>query len=260
MRRMMLRRLAFPMLLLIFVAGIAAACGDAVTSEPSPEVVETAEAESRDVTIVAPVSTTPEADDNGDEPITLDGRVFGHGETGVILAHMRPADQTSWYPFAQVLADTGKFTVMTFNFRGYGDSTGEKQFDRIDTDLTAAYDYMRHELDMDRIFLVGASMGGTASLVVGARVPVEGVVSISSPEQFPPIDATTTVGEITAPKLFITSEDDIPAARSQEKFWELAQVPKQQHVYDGDAHGTALFDGPHADDLRQRIIGFLETN
>jgi pimeloyl-ACP methyl ester carboxylesterase len=260
MRRMMLRRLTFPVLLLILVAGIAAACGDAVTSEPSPEVVETAEAESRDVTIVAPASTTPESGDNGEEPVTLDGRVFGHGETGVILAHMRPADQTSWYPFAQVLADTGDYTVMTFNFRGYGDSTGDKQFDRIDTDLTAAYDYMKDELDMQRIFLVGASMGGTASLVVGARVPIEGVVSISSPEQFPPIDATTTVGEITAPKLFITSEDDIPAARSQEKFWELAQEPKQQHIYDGDAHGTALFDGPHGDDLRQRIIGFLQAN
>ena len=109
------------LLLLILVAGIAAACGDAVTSEPSPEVVETAEAESRDVTIVAPASTTPESGDNGEEPVTLDGRVFGHGETGVILAHMRPADQTSWYPFAQVLADTGDYTVMTFNFRGYGD-------------------------------------------------------------------------------------------------------------------------------------------
>ena len=52
----------------------------------------------------------------------------------------------------------------------------------------------------------------------------------------------------------------MPAARSQEKFWELAQEPKQQHIYDGDAHGTALFDGPHAEDLRQRIIAFLEAN
>jgi pimeloyl-ACP methyl ester carboxylesterase len=212
------------LLLLLALSAFVTGCGDAVTSEPSPEVVATAEAEARDITIIAPVSTTPTSDDDDKQPISLDGRLFGRGETGVILAHMRPADQTSWYPFAQVLADTGRYTVMTFDFRGYGDSTGEKQFDRIDTDLEAAYEYMRDVLGFDRVFLVGASMGGTASLVVGSRVPVEGVISISSPEQFPPIDATLTVGGITAPKLFVSSEDDVPAMRAQEKFWDLAST------------------------------------
>lgn len=248
------------LLLLLAVAVFAAGCGDAVTSEPSPEVVATAEAEARDIAITAPLSTTPASDDDDKAPITLDGRLFGHGEIGVILAHMRPADQTSWYPFAQMLADTGTYTAMTFDFRGYGDSTGEKQFDRIDTDLQAAYEYMRDELGIDRIFLIGASMGGTAALVVGSRVPVDGVISISSPEQFPPIDATLTVGDITAPKLFVSSKDDVPAMRAQEKFWDLAQQPKEQYLYEGSAHGTALFDGANAADLERRIMAFLGAN
>jgi pimeloyl-ACP methyl ester carboxylesterase len=256
----MSQRLTRLLALLIVGAALSAACGDPVTSEPSPEVVATAEAEARDVTIVAPVSTTPTSDDEGKEPLMLDGRLFGHGDVGVILAHMRPADQTSWYPFAQTLADTGEYTVMTFDFRGYGESTGEKQFDRIDTDLTAAYEYMHDDLGIERVYLVGASMGATAALIVGARVPVEGVVAISSLEQFPPLDATLTVGEITAPKLFITSEDDVPAMRSQEEFWKLAQEPKEQHIYEGSAHGVALFDGPHGADLERRIIDFLRTN
>ena len=243
--------------LLFTIAALSAACGDPTSSTPSPEVVATAEAQARTVSFPAQYSTTPEKDDDEEDPIVLDARVFGRGETGVILAHMRPADQSSWYPFATELAETGDFTVLTFDFRGYGESTGEKQFDRIDTDLEAAYEYMRDTLGVGTIYLVGASMGGTASLVVAARLPVAGVISISSPGQFPPLDAVETVSDITAPKLFITAEDDVPAFRSQEEFWEAAQEPKAQQIYDGDEHGTALLDGPHALDLRARLLSFL---
>lgn len=241
----------------LIVAASLAACGEAARHTPSPETVATAEAVARNVTFPAPFSTTPTATDGDQDPIVLDARVFGSGDTGVILAHMRTADQSSWFAFATELAATGDFTVMTFDFRGYGASTGERLFDRIDTDLTAAYSYMRDTMKIDRIFLVGASMGGTAALVVGAHATVAGVVSISSPAQFQPLDAIETVDEISAPKLFITSRDDVPAFRNQEAFWALSAGPKAQHIYDGEAHGTALFDGPHAADLRVRLLAFL---
>jgi len=254
-----MRPLTVLLSIVLVVATLAGACGGSVTSEPSPEVVATAEAEARPVTITAAAAITPTSDEPED-PVPLEGRVFGSGDVGVILSHMRLDDQTAWYPFAQELADTGDYTVLTFDFRGFGESTGEKQFDRIDADLTAAYDYMKDELGIDKVFLVGSSMGGTASLVVAASVPVAGVVSISAPGQFPPIDAEMIVGDITEPKLFITSEDDVPQARTQETFWELAREPKQQHVYEGDAHGTALFDSPHGGDLERRILDFLMSN
>lgn len=249
-----------PRVLAAVLALAFAACGDTGNTKPPPEVVETAESVARTVTFTSQFSTTPEAGDDEQDPITLDGRVFGAGPTGIILAHMRPADQTEWFPFATELAETGEFTVLTFDFRGYGESTGDKQFDRIDTDLEAAIDYMRNALNIEKIFLVGASMGGTAALVVGARVDVAGIVSISAPGQFPPLDALDHVDEVTEPKLFVTSKDDVPQARTQDQFWEIAPAPKQQQIYDGSAHGTALFDGPHSADLKQRILGFLRAN
>jgi pimeloyl-ACP methyl ester carboxylesterase len=173
---------------------------------------------------------------------------------------MRPSDQTSWFPFATTLAETGDYTVLTFDFRGYGESTGDKQFDRIDTDLESAFEYMRDALSIEEIFIIGASMGGTAALIAGERLSVAGIVSISSPSQFPPLDAEATVGGITAPKLFITSEDDVPAERSQEQFWELAQEPKEQVIYEGDAHGTDIFDSPNGKALEQRLLDFLEAH
>lgn len=238
---------------------IAAGCGDGdATVEPSPAAVDTAEAIARDVKIDAAFSTTPAPeDDDRDDPIVLDGRVFGDGPTGVILAHMRPANQTSWFPFATRLAETGDYTVLTFDFRGHGVSTGEKEFDRVDTDLQAAYDFMRDDLGLERIFLVGASMGGMAALLVAQRNPTAGVISISSPALYQQIDALENIAEITSPKLFISSEDDLNAARSQEQFWANAVDPKEQVLYPGKAHGTDLFGAPDATRFEQALLDFL---
>ncbi len=237
------------------------ACGDGASAgKPAPAAIATAESLSRPAEITAPLSTTPEKDDAGKTPIALVARIFGSGATGVILAHERPADQTSWFAFATQLAAGGEFTVLTFNFRGYGESTGEKSFDRIDTDLMAAYVYARDNLKLKKIFLVGASTGGTASLVVAAEVPVAGVVSISAPQQFETMDALAAVPDIDAPKLFITSKDDVPAERSLEDLVDAADEPKDQEIYDGNANGTDLFAGPHAAELERRLSDFLRQH
>ncbi len=72
-----------------------------------------------------------------DDGVVLGGHLFGTGSKGVILAHMYPADQTSWYATAEKLAAQG-YLVLTFDFRGYGESEGDKQIDRIDRDVMAA--------------------------------------------------------------------------------------------------------------------------
>ncbi len=235
-------------------APFAGACGEDDTPKTPPAVVATADSVSREVTIDVPADPG-----NGTAAATvqLNGHVFGSGTTGVLLAHMRPADQTAWYPFAQSAAATGRFTVLTFDFRGYGTSGGEKEFEHLDADLSAALAYMKTTLKVDRVFLVGASMGGTASMVVGAREPVAGIVSISSPAQFETLDALSAEPGIAGPQLFISSEDDVPARRSLEQLVKAAKQPVDQQVYDGDAHGTDLFAGPHAADITQRLIAFL---
>ena len=57
---------------------------------------------------------------------------------------------------------------------------------------------------------------------------------------------------------FITSKDDVPAERSERDMVDAASEPKDEQVYDGDANGTDLFAGPHAAELEQRLIEFLE--
>ena len=238
-------------------APFAAACGDDGTPKTPPAVVATADSVSREVTIDVPADP---GNGSASATVRLNGHVFGAGATGVVLAHMRPADQTAWFPFAQSAAATGRFTVLTFDFRGFGASGGEKEFEHLDADLSAALAYMKTTLKVDRVFLVGASMGGTASMVVGAREPVAGIVSISSPAQFETLDALSAEPKIAVPELFISSDGDVPAHRSLEELVKEAKESVDQQLYDGDAHGTDLFASPHAADITQRLITFLSSN
>ena len=39
--------------------------------------------------------------------VELEGRLFGEGATAVVLSHMLPADQRSWFDYAGRLAEQG---------------------------------------------------------------------------------------------------------------------------------------------------------
>ena len=49
--------------------------------------------------------------------VRLEGRVFGSGDVGVVLGHMRPGDQSQWFGFATLLADRG-YLALTYDRRG----------------------------------------------------------------------------------------------------------------------------------------------
>lgn len=232
--------------------------GPARTPQPSPEAIATAQSVSRAVSFGEGVPT-PTAAEHGPEaerpPIS--GRLFGDGPTGVILVPMRLADQTAWYAFATQLAATGLYTVLTFDFRGFGESPGLKDFDDMDAELTAALDYMRGPLAQQRVFLVGASTGGTAALVVASRERVAGVAAISALSKFQLLDAASATAAISAPKLFVASREDVSALRSIEEFAAAARPPSQQQVYEGNEIGTDILTGPNGDDLRALLTTFL---
>ena len=155
--------------------------------------------------------------------VTLAGRLFGpdEGSAGVVLAHMFPSDQSAWFFFANRLGERG-YRVLTFNFRGYcpggdaGCSEGEKTIAAIWQDVEGAIEALRSE-GATRIGLVGASMGGTASLVVASKEGkgIDAVVSLSAPTSFEGLDAGTEVlAQVTAAKLFIAGHEDVGASQA----------------------------------------------
>jgi len=188
--------------------------------------------------------------------VALKGYLFGSGKTGVILAHMYPTDQKSWFPFAQRLADEG-YSVMTFDFRGYGESKGQKVVSQIDRDLEGAYLFLKPKAQ--RVFLIGASMGGTAAIRVASRQPVAGVVCISGPVSFQGLSAVDAVEKVNVPCLFIAAERDPgQAASSAEYLGKQAQGKKDLLIVPGSDHGTFLLQGPHKERIEKKILDFLK--
>ena len=185
----------------------------------------------------------------------LSGRLFGEGRNAVVLAHMYPADQDSWRAFAGELAERG-YLVLTFDFRGYGDSEGSKEIDKIDLDVEGALDFLEERRIQD-VFLVGASMGATASLKVASRRSVSGVISLSGPVSFRGIDLREDMDRIDEPKLFLASEGDSVAVQSLEILSAGTPDPKEAITLSGDAHGTDMFKGAEGQRVKDAILEFL---
>ncbi len=195
-----------------------------------------------------------------DDEIEIEGRIFGIGKNGLILAHMYPADQESWKDFALFLSQKG-YRILTFNFRGYGKSGGEKKISLIYKDVLAAYDFFKKE-GVENIILIGASMGGTAVLKVAAQKDINGVISMSGPlnwEQMG-LSAEKEIKLIDEPKLFMASEGDGSARNSANLMYELSGEPKQIEIYPGSEHGTNMFLRENREQVKQDIITFIEEN
>ena len=195
--------------------------------------------------------------------VTLSGNLFSPVQgsdigIGVVLSHMFPADQRSWWGFAQVLQERG-YAALTYDVRGYRESEGRKEISKIHLDVEAALTALR-ETGVGRVFLVGASMGGAASLIVGARQEVAGVVTLSAPAEFRGLDARPSVSEVRAPKLFIAGEGDTSAAKSVTLLESLAPLPKDILLVSTGAHGTDLLKKDSRSEVDQAILEFLERN
>jgi pimeloyl-ACP methyl ester carboxylesterase len=198
--------------------------------------------------------------------VQLAGRVFGpSGATaGVVLAHMLPADQSSWFEFADRLGRMG-YRVLTFDARGYcpggvaGCSEGSKAVSENGVDVAAAVSYLKGE-GIKRIGLVGASMGGTASLVVASSPDkaVDAVVTLSAPDSIDGLVAGPDVLQaVTAAKLFIAGNGDDVAARSAQTFYDESAAPKRVEILPTSDHGTDLLEGNQAEIARNLVIGWL---
>jgi pimeloyl-ACP methyl ester carboxylesterase len=207
--------------------------------------------------------------------IPLEGRLFGSGHTkGVILSHMGSPrfSQSDWLPVAPVLARHG-YLVLTYDFRGVcfdidpnvGCSHGAVDWPNTWKDLEGAVAFLKTQ-GATSITLMGASLGGTASLYV-ASLPdpaVSAVISVSGIEQAEGYDVgPDLLRSIAVPKLLIAGKLDPEAAASYHD-WLGARAPATTGLLlDTDLHGTFLFaplgpaDVAFAAAARAAVLRFL---
>lgn len=188
--------------------------------------------------------------------VTLRGKHYGDGDVTVVLAHMRPTDQTSWAPFAERLAEEG-YAAFTFNFRGYPPSQGDKEIGLIDLDLGGALDHLATR-GVTRPVLIGASMGGTAAVKAAANRDVAGVIALSAPGEIEGLSAADHVADVEEPKFFMVAEDDTSARLDGAALYDASTEPRYFEVFRGGEHGTDLVYGQHSELVLERVLELLE--
>jgi pimeloyl-ACP methyl ester carboxylesterase len=166
---------------------------------------------------------------------------------------MRPADMTSRFDFARLLADEG-YTAIAFNFRGYGESEGDEGDFQVADDVRGA---VAAALDAGatEVFVIGASMGGTGAVAAAAGDGIAGTVTLSAPAEFESIDATEFSPFVTGALLLIAADEDGEAANDALAI-ASGKADAELLVLPGAQHGTNLF-AEHGVEITERILEFL---
>ncbi len=160
------------------------------------------------------------------ETATGDEIVAFHRETPgatitVLFAHGNAEDLGDGVSHAERYAELG-VSVFSFEYPGYGLSTGRPTERGVYAAADAAYRYLREELEVDAAAIVGhgRSLGGGVMVDLASRFPVGGLVVESSfvsvyrvvtRARLLPVDqfeSLAKLGDVTAPVLVIHGQGD----------------------------------------------------
>jgi predicted alpha/beta-hydrolase family hydrolase len=192
--------------------------------------------------------------------VHLSGLVLGTGTNGVLLSHEQGYSVCSFLDLARKLAARG-YQVLLPEYRNHGASQTTPDNDDIDRDARAGLRELERR-GAARVFVGGASCGGTTSALVARDVPhLVGVLNMSSPVRCGSLDSIPAFRKIVAPTLFVVSPGDMDGAvesQVKEGYAASAAPNKQLIVNDSGHHGTDMFrlwsGGPA---LEARVLRFI---
>jgi pimeloyl-ACP methyl ester carboxylesterase len=217
------------------------------------------------------------------------------GAGAVILMHGLRASRLNMLGRTRFLAESG-FTVLCFDFRAHGESTGDEiTFGYLESeDARAAIEFLRHAAPDERIGIIGISMGGAATLLATPPLAADALVleevyatigealtnrltanlggwaSVLSnlliiqfeprvgvnAEELRPIER---VEKLTMPKLFIVgAADKYTTLEESVRLYERAAKPKEFWAIEGAAH--VCLHSFATREYEQRVKVFFEKN
>jgi dienelactone hydrolase len=186
--------------------------------------------------------------------ITLSGRLYGAGVRGVILSNEGDNISGHWATIAERLAAAGYLTL-TYDY--HPPASADTSSSEALLDLGGALAFMRTR-HVTSLALVGSSLGGLVSLKQASLEPVDAVVAISAPIGWEDIQLSASdLAHLTAPKFFVTSEENEPFTSDTQRMYDVTPEPKERQVYPGRLHGLQLFDDTTSADLLPKFLSFL---
>jgi dienelactone hydrolase len=216
-----------------------------------------AEVHKKDVDIKAP------------DGVNLKGTYFSAGKPGpaMLLLHQCNMDRHAWDGLAADLAGNG-FNVLTIDYRGYGESGGEKATDpaqrrasvqKWPDDVDAAFAYLTSQkgVDQSRIAVGGASCGVTQSSDLAARHHEIRALMLLSGQASDGAKAYIA-GNASLPVFGAASEGDTGAAKGIREAVAQSKDPKSVvKIYPGTEHGVPMF--AKNPDLEPMIVAWLKA-
>jgi len=185
----------------------------------------------------------------------LAAHVYGRGPKAVVLAHMRPGNLCQWASYAKRLSKRG-YRTLAFDFRNYGAS--QKRTTKSTgyaLDVAAGVRYLRSH-GAAKVFLVGASFGGSSVVTAGADVQpqVDGVVSVSGAADL--VGAIDAAPRLRAPALFMVGRFDAGFFEDAQRLYDAAgSADKSLQVLKRGEHGVPLVEvSPAARRLIERFL------
>ena len=144
------------------------------------------------------------------------------------------------------------YSIMTYDYRGYGTSEGDPSESNTYEDIQAAYDHLiANGVTADKIIVCGRSVGGGPSTWLASREPVKALIlesaftsafRVITHYRVLPFDKYNNVGlidEINCPLLVIHGDKDlvIPVWHGK-ALYEEAELPKTIHIVEGAGHNN----------------------
>ncbi len=216
-----------------------------------------AEVQKKDIDIKAP------------DGVNLKATYFSAGRPGpaMLLLHQCNMDRHAWDGLAADLAGSG-FNVLTIDFRGFGESGGEKFTDpaqrraamqKWPDDVDAAFAYLTSQkgVDQSRIAVGGASCGVTQSSDLAARHHEVRALMILSGQASDAAKAYLASNP-SLPVFGAASAGDTGAAKGIQEAVAASKDPKSVvKIYEGTEHGVPMF--AKNPELEPMIVAWLKA-
>ena len=198
------------------------------------------------------------------QDLELRAGVFSAGpsDTALVLLHqIGGAGLCGWGRFATAAARAG-VTSVAVDMCGYRDSfCADVYLTDPAAQVTAAAAWAREELDVRRVVVVGASMGGSQAVrAVAGGAPVDAWVDVSGPSSWDDVPLLSVADKIRQPGLVIHSEDD--GFGQYRKAQQLAERAGAEFLRAPPGHGWDLVTNLEGELSRvgTRVLRFAESD